>query len=355
MAASSQLIGQTLGHYRIIEQIGAGGMGVVYRAHDEQLERDVAIKVLPVGTPADDVARKRFRKEALALAKLNHPNIATIFEFGSQNSTDYLVTEYIFGQTLDEKLATGALSEKEVCCWAWRPIRPPISGGWARPRSCPAEQLLPPSGRKRRRRRLITRQVPPCGKASLATLPKPANGLGPLQQIGTIPGSQSLIRFRFSRMDTKWRPRIVRRPEPTSMMPIPNGPTLFVSEYERVVSFYHFPRENEIGSVLLHLRADEGEFIPFAKPYTHVVEERLRAEIYVDGVRAIFHEQMHDLFLSAFRWQLHFLNGPLEFGFGVKVILGRACCGWLAFLGLCRCPEKNHEKHQQEDNLAGKV
>ena len=75
------------------------------------------------------------------------------------------------------------------------------------------------------------------------------------------------------------------------MMPIPNGPTLFVSEYERVVSFHHFPRENEIGSVLLHLRADEGEFIPFAKPYTHVVEERLRAEIYVDGVRAIFHEQ----------------------------------------------------------------
>ena len=124
----------------------------------------------------------------------------------------------------------------------------------------------------------------------------------------------------------------------TSMMLIPNGPTLFVSEYERVVSFHHFPRENEIGSVLLHLRADEGEFIPFAKPYTHVVEERLRAEIYVDGVRAIFHEQMHDLFLSAFWWQLQFLNGPLEFGFGVKVILGRACCGWLAFLGLCRCP-----------------
>src|SRR5437867_90826 len=52
------------------------------------------------------------------------------------------------------------------------------------------------------------------------------------------------------------------------------------------------PRENEIGSVLLHLRADEGEFIPFAKPYTHVVEERLRAEIYVDGVRAIFHEPL---------------------------------------------------------------
>jgi eukaryotic-like serine/threonine-protein kinase len=66
MAAGSQLVGQTLGHYRIIEQIGAGGMGVVYRAHDEQLERDVAVKVLPVGTLEDEAARKRFRKEALA-------------------------------------------------------------------------------------------------------------------------------------------------------------------------------------------------------------------------------------------------------------------------------------------------
>src|SRR6201987_3778107 len=114
MAAPSQLVGQTLGHYRILEQIGAGGMGVVYRAHDEQLDRDVAIKVLPAGTLADEAARKRFRKEALALAKLNHPNIATIFEFNRQNGKDYLVTEYISGLTLDQKLAAGALSEKEV-------------------------------------------------------------------------------------------------------------------------------------------------------------------------------------------------------------------------------------------------
>jgi serine/threonine protein kinase len=99
MADLRQLVGRTLGHYRIIEQIGAGGMGVVYRAHDEQLDRDVAIKVLPAGTLADEAARKRFRKEALALAKLNHPNIATVHEFGSQNGTDFLVTEYIAGLT----------------------------------------------------------------------------------------------------------------------------------------------------------------------------------------------------------------------------------------------------------------
>jgi len=107
-------IGQVLGRYRVVEQIGAGGMGVVYRAHDLQLERDVAIKVLPAGMLADDAARKRFRKEALSLARLNHPNIATIFEFGSQDGIDFLATEYIPGITLDVKLSGGALPIKSV-------------------------------------------------------------------------------------------------------------------------------------------------------------------------------------------------------------------------------------------------
>src|SRR2546427_12105685 len=110
MAGPSHFLGQTLGHYRIIEQVGAGGMGVVYRAHDEQLERDVAIKVLPAGTLTGESARKRFRKEALALAKLNHPNIATIFEFSTQNGTDYLAAEHISRLSLDHQLAAGALS-----------------------------------------------------------------------------------------------------------------------------------------------------------------------------------------------------------------------------------------------------
>ena len=101
MAAASQLVGQILAHYRILEQIGAGGMGLVYRAHDEQLHRDVALKVLPSGTLTDETARKRFRKEALVLAKLNHPNVATVHEFGSERGTDFLVTEYIAGVTLE--------------------------------------------------------------------------------------------------------------------------------------------------------------------------------------------------------------------------------------------------------------
>ena len=103
-----------ISHYRLEEQIGAGGMGVVYRAHDEQLERDVGIKVLPAGSLADEGARKRFRKEALSLAKLNHPNIATVHEFGTESNTDFLVTEFIAGVTLDSKIATGALPMDEV-------------------------------------------------------------------------------------------------------------------------------------------------------------------------------------------------------------------------------------------------
>ena len=108
------MIGHRLSHYRIVEQIGAGGMGVVYCAHEEQLDRDVAIKVLPPGSLADDLARKRFRKEALSLARLNHPNVATVHEFGSQDGTDFLVTEFIAGLTLDVKLAKGPLPPDEV-------------------------------------------------------------------------------------------------------------------------------------------------------------------------------------------------------------------------------------------------
>lgn len=108
------MIGQTLSHYLVLEQIGAGGMGVVYRAHDDRLDRDVALKVLPPGTLADETARKRFRKEALALSRLNHPNIETVHDFDTQEGVDFLVIEYIAGSTLDKKLAEGALPEKEI-------------------------------------------------------------------------------------------------------------------------------------------------------------------------------------------------------------------------------------------------
>ena len=114
MPEAQSLIGQTVSHYRIMEKIGSGGMGVVYRAHDEQLDRDVAVKVLPHGCIGDGSSRKRFRKEALALAKMNHANVETVHEFASQNDVDYLVTEFIPGKTLTELIRGASLSEKEV-------------------------------------------------------------------------------------------------------------------------------------------------------------------------------------------------------------------------------------------------
>ncbi len=108
------MIGDTLSHYRIIEKLGQGGMGEVYLAHDEHLDRRVAIKVLPPGSLSDDSARKRFRREALALAKLNHPNIATSHDFDSAGGVDFLVMEYVAGPTLGSRLAAGPLPEKQI-------------------------------------------------------------------------------------------------------------------------------------------------------------------------------------------------------------------------------------------------
>src|SRR3989304_2806167 len=114
MQVPNEMIGQPLGRYRVIEKVGAGGMGEVYRAHDERLDRDVALKVLPAGALTDEAARRRFRKEALALSKLNHPHIETIHDFDTQEGRDFLVMEHVAGETLDRKLRAGALEEEQV-------------------------------------------------------------------------------------------------------------------------------------------------------------------------------------------------------------------------------------------------
>src|SRR5271165_683491 len=106
--------GQILGHFRLIEEIGAGGVGIVYRARDERLLRDVAVKVLNPKTLADDTASHRFRREALILGRLNHPNVEAVYDFHSEQGLDYLVLEYVPGSSLNERLETGALPEKEV-------------------------------------------------------------------------------------------------------------------------------------------------------------------------------------------------------------------------------------------------
>ena len=94
------MIGQQFGHYDVVSRLGSGGMGVVYLARDRRLDRRVAIKVLPDGRVADERARTRFRREAQALSRLNHPNIATIYDFDQHDGRDFLVMEYIEGQSL---------------------------------------------------------------------------------------------------------------------------------------------------------------------------------------------------------------------------------------------------------------
>ena len=106
--------GVLLGHYQVLEKIGTGGIGEVFRARDQHLDREVAIKVLRPGTLADEHTRKHFHKEALALSRLNHSNIATIHDFDSQQGLDFIVMEYIRGVSLTAKVAKGALPEDEI-------------------------------------------------------------------------------------------------------------------------------------------------------------------------------------------------------------------------------------------------
>jgi serine/threonine protein kinase len=89
------MIGETLSHYRIIERVGGGGMGVVYRARDERLDHDVAVKVLAADLLSDKAAGTRFRQEARALSRLNHPNICAVYDFDSERGVSFLAMEYI--------------------------------------------------------------------------------------------------------------------------------------------------------------------------------------------------------------------------------------------------------------------
>src|SRR5262245_1377258 len=108
------LVGQRLSHYDIVEKLGAGGMGVVYRGRDIRLGRIVAVKVLTGASLADEVMRRRFRREALALSRLQHPSIAALFDFDSQDGTDFLVMEFVAGTALSDVLSAGPLSEPKA-------------------------------------------------------------------------------------------------------------------------------------------------------------------------------------------------------------------------------------------------
>lgn len=108
------MIGKTLAHYQILEKLGTGSMGVVYRAKDSKLGRQVAIKVLPDELLSDKERLARFRREARAAAALNHPNVVTLYDTGQQGSTMYIAMEFVEGKTLRQMLSAGRLPVYQV-------------------------------------------------------------------------------------------------------------------------------------------------------------------------------------------------------------------------------------------------
>jgi serine/threonine protein kinase len=108
------VIGKTVSHYRIIDTLGKGGMGIVYKAEDTRLGRTVAVKFLPDSLARDRIALDRFQREARAASALNHPNICTLYDVGDSDGHPFLVMEHMEGETLRDRISRAPLSLEEL-------------------------------------------------------------------------------------------------------------------------------------------------------------------------------------------------------------------------------------------------
>ncbi len=196
--------GTRLGAYEILAPLGAGGMGEVYKARDTRLDRTVAIKLLPSHLSESDELRQRFEQEARAISSLNHPHICTLYDIGQEGDTDFLVMEYLEGETLAERLTKGPLSTAEVLRYATEiadALDKAHRQGIVHRDLKPANIMRTASGTKLLDFGLAKLKAPTEGAAGLTALPTQSAGLtvqgtilGTLQYMAPIYGTDRDIK-----------------------------------------------------------------------------------------------------------------------------------------------------------------
>jgi len=182
-------VGNKLGPYEIVSSLGAGGMGEVYRAKDTRLERTVAIKILPAEVAKDAVRKQRFEREAKTISSLNHPNICTLHDIGSQDGTDYLVMECVEGETLAKRLEKGQLPLDQTLKYGAQiadALDKAHRAGIVHRDLKPGNIMLTPTGAKLLDFGLAKPAVPLVSGATLTATVTPAT---PVTQEGTIVGT----------------------------------------------------------------------------------------------------------------------------------------------------------------------